>query len=72
MVKLCIGCKYLRQGRLQDWCLHPESQYDHSIVNGEYRNKTAFYMREMCGKCGREAVLFEQKKPWWKLWLRNS
>lgn len=68
MVKLCIGCKYLSEARFNDYCRHPASRYDYSIVNGEYRNRPAIFMR---GEgCGKEAVLYEAKpiKPWWKLW----
>jgi hypothetical protein len=76
MVKLCKDCKFYAwwpEGSAE--CLHEKALHDVNLVSGYTSYRTCSYMRLEFGRpgpCGKEAVLFEQKKPWWKLWQRNS
>jgi hypothetical protein len=58
------------------------SNYKTNLVSGYEYFRDCTYMRVdfatatgismQAAVCGPDAKLFEQKKPWWKLWLRNS
>lgn len=73
-MKLCINCKYQRFAGDEPYeCAHEKSIIKINPVNGYVYYRTCIFMREGYsesggGLCGKNAVLFEQKKPWWKLW----
>lgn len=77
-MKFCKDCKYHKYGgNYPSICTHAVSNYDINPVSGYSYFRNCDYMRVdiytpmgNCNKapCGKEAKLFEQKKPWWKLW----
>lgn len=73
-LKICMDCRYYGWGTgAPEDCLHEKSKSNINPVNGYVHYKTCEFMREGYSEsggssCGKEAVLFEQKKPWWKIW----
>jgi hypothetical protein len=69
-LKICADCKYCRYEHDLDGyvvkCDHEKSVNDIDFTSGRKFFKKCEKMRE--GDCGKEAVLFEPKKAWWKIW----
>ena len=64
----CKDCKYGQFDPSYNYpakCTHPTSVWDTDLVTGDNCYRTCESMR--MNRCGSEAKLFEQKKPWWKL-----
>jgi len=70
-MKTIIFCKDCKYGQIDPSynhfarCTHPTSVCDTDLVTGDNCYRTCEFMR--MNRCGSEAKLFEQKKPWWKL-----
>jgi len=56
---------YLKKSDFPSRCTHPTSVWDTDLVTGDNCYRTCDFMRT--NSCGSKAKLFEQKKPWWKL-----
>lgn len=69
-LKLCKDCKYcVCEHDLDGYiaqCDHEKSVCEIDFISGRKLVKHCTEMRK--GFCGAKAVLFEQKKQWWKIW----
>ena len=58
-LKLCKDCKHYAKDE-QHTCLHMNSQYAISVVDGSNRYYSCFHMRSNALFCGEKAGLFEE------------